>query len=220
MSQFADNDFAEAKAASSVTLESPCCAMRVPNAVISQWLVDTGCGHDLVDKRESESIHRWKVTAEEPQTFHTAGGPVEATEQMPMFLQDLGATIKPWILDDTPSVLSVGRRCQAEGWAFYWPPWSANPIFVDPQGRKHILEAEGYVPYLRPKLPVIAAAVMQGSGTYGAATGAVCCAMPECAAPGPSSSSGSADAQDAAEQSDGEDIEEYDHRGMCEQDLR
>ena len=135
---------------------------------------------------------------------------MEATEQMPMFLRDISATISPWILDDTPNVLSVGRRCQEEGWAFYWPPYSANPIFIDPQGRKHILESEGFVPYLRPRMPVIAAAVMQaGGGTSGAATSAVCCAMP--AAPA---------GQASGEESDGEEIDEYDHRGMCERDLR
>ena len=111
--------------------------------------------------------------------------------------------------------LSVGRRCQEEGWGFYWPPWSASPIFIDPQGNKHYLVTDGFIPYLRSNIPVVAAAVMMEGGCAPgtAAIQATCCAMPEIAAPGKS-------VNEESDEGEKEEIEEFDHRGMCERDLR
>ena len=33
---------------------------------------------------------------------------------------------EPYILDSTPDVLSIGRRCVEDGYAFYWEPYSLH----------------------------------------------------------------------------------------------
>ena len=39
------------------------------------WLVDTGCGYDLVSKREVALMKRFVEKAKHTITFHTANGP-------------------------------------------------------------------------------------------------------------------------------------------------
>jgi hypothetical protein len=40
--------------------------------MVKEWLVDTGCGYDLVSKRETGLIKRFVSKAKVPITFHTA----------------------------------------------------------------------------------------------------------------------------------------------------
>ena len=40
--------------------------------MVKMWLVDTGCGYDLVSRRETTLIKRFVSKAKVPITFHTA----------------------------------------------------------------------------------------------------------------------------------------------------
>ena len=51
------------------------------------------------------------------------------------------------VLPDTPTVLSIGRRCMEHGYGFWWEPYGL-PILILPDGRYIILEVDGYIPYL------------------------------------------------------------------------
>ena len=42
---------------------------------VKMWLVDSGCGYDLVSKRETAMIKHVVSKAQVPITFHTANGP-------------------------------------------------------------------------------------------------------------------------------------------------
>ena len=33
----------------------------------------------------------------------------------------------------SPDVLTIGGRCELEGYAFYWPPYSQNPCVIPPE---------------------------------------------------------------------------------------
>ena len=48
-------------------------------------------------------------------------------------------------MEQTPAVLSVGRRCMQEGYAFHWLP-RKPPYFLKPNGEKILCEAHAYVP--------------------------------------------------------------------------
>ncbi len=39
-------------------------------------------------------------------------------------------TIEPYVLDESPDVISIGRRCRKYGYGFYWNPFSREPYFV------------------------------------------------------------------------------------------
>ena len=60
------------------------------------------------------------------------------------------------MLDSTPPVLTVGRRCQERGYAFHWPPYG-HPRLVRPNGKDVPLSVDHYVPYIIPDvaLPVM-----------------------------------------------------------------
>ncbi len=49
-----------------------------------------------------------------------------------MQIEPLGDNTEPYILDDTPDVLSFGRRCQLDGYGFLWEAFSSEPYFIAP----------------------------------------------------------------------------------------
>ena len=90
--------------------------------------------------------------------FDTAGGEVPARDVIPLFLPHMQQHIRPYVLDSTPKVLSIGARCQQMGWWFVWEPWSNTPYFIDAAGRKIELVVEGNIPYLKTSTPAMASA--------------------------------------------------------------
>ena len=138
-----------------------------------------------------------------------------------MYIPDIQDKVEPSVIDSTPNVLSVGKRCQSMGWGFYWRPWSAHPIFVDPNGRVIVLNTEGFIPYLQTKSTAVAATPTLGrSLTESEATPAQSSTTDTytCAQLKATPLAANKEAQE--EESDGEEIQEFDTRGMCERDLR
>ncbi|CAE7336630.1 unnamed protein product [Symbiodinium sp. KB8] len=68
------------------------------------------------------------------------------------FLMDTGCVItepiNAYVLDDTPSVLSLGKRCMKQGYGFVWPPGD-NPFMINPDGKRISLFVNGDIPYVR-----------------------------------------------------------------------
>eukprot|EP00972_Heterocapsa_arctica_P083954 12368317-Heterocapsa_arctica.AAC.1 len=71
--------------------------------------------------------------------FQTANGCTFSTHSAPMRIQELDEEIFPYVLKDTPAVLSVGDRTMNKGYTFVWLAYS-NPYFVTPNGYKVELE--------------------------------------------------------------------------------
>ena len=61
---------------------------------------------------------------------------------------ELGEVAEPYILDNTPDVLSIGRRCVEDGYSFNWKPYSLHPTITTPDGRVVELTSRDCVPYL------------------------------------------------------------------------
>ena len=76
----------------------------------------------------------------------------------------LGDDINPYVLDDSPAVVSVGQRCIDAGWSFHWPAYS-RPYFKKPDGTKVKLEVDDYVPYLPSTTGVAMSAIGQPYGS-------------------------------------------------------
>ena len=53
------------------------------------------------------------------------------------------------MLDSTPSLLSLGKRCLELGYRFVWEPF-CKPEFFDPDKRKIPIEVINIIPYLTP----------------------------------------------------------------------
>jgi hypothetical protein len=135
-------------------------AKRKHVELIQTWLVDIGCGHDLISKRDLKNVFIRLVKAESPLTFNTANGKTTAKELAPLYCSELKEELLPHVLESTPPVLSVGRRCMEMGYSFVWLS-DQDPYFVCPDGMIVELEVRDNIPYLQagskdaaPKLAV------------------------------------------------------------------
>ncbi len=43
---------------------------------------------------------------------------------VPQQIGELGEVAEPYVLDSSPDVLSIGRRCVQQGYAIRWEPYS------------------------------------------------------------------------------------------------
>ena len=62
-----------------------------------------------------------------------------------MQVSALGEVVSPGVLNNTPAVLSIGRRCMDEGYLLRWKA-GQNPFLITPAGKKVVFEVDGYVP--------------------------------------------------------------------------
>ncbi len=63
----------------------------------------------------------------------TANDLVSGDMVVPQQIGELGEVAEPCVLDGTPDVLSIGRRCVEDGYTFVWKPYSLNPSTYDPK---------------------------------------------------------------------------------------
>ena len=75
--------------------------------------------------------------------FQTANGSTSTSDVAEIVVDELDETVKPFVLDETPAVLSIGRRCMKTGYAFHWMPGKL-PFMV---GFVH-LQVKDDIPYL------------------------------------------------------------------------
>ena len=129
--------------------------------------MDTGSGYDLVARNEVPSVLMgFARHADEPLELHTANGATLADEVVDLQVGPLLEVVSPLLLDSTPAVLSIGRRCMKDGYGFHWEPF-ARPYVITPQGCKVTLEVEGDVPYLNESAPVVVCPASGSSGSSG-----------------------------------------------------
>eukprot|EP00974_Lingulodinium_polyedra_P096382 9343424-Lingulodinium_polyedra.AAC.1 len=71
------------------------------------WLIDSGCGHDLITKSDAQKLKRFIRRASEAVNFRTANGLTRATEFVKLLVKEFGTEVEPYIIDGTPNVLSI-----------------------------------------------------------------------------------------------------------------
>eukprot|EP00974_Lingulodinium_polyedra_P006148 581402-Lingulodinium_polyedra.AAC.1 len=55
-----------------------------PSSRVRLWLIDAGCGHDLVTKSEAQKMKEFVRRASVPMSFNTANGLTHADEVLPV----------------------------------------------------------------------------------------------------------------------------------------
>ena len=112
-----------------------------------KWLMDTGCGHDLIGRAKAKSLGVDIVKDDDEIVFQTANGSTSTSDVAKIVVDELDETVEPHVLDETRTVLSTGRRCMKMGYAFHWMPGKL-PFMVTPkQGFVH-LQVKDDTPYL------------------------------------------------------------------------
>ena len=119
---------------------------------VRYWLQDTGCPVDLANRKSlPPKLVPHIKESEEPQNFDTANGPLPASQQVEMQVEGVPDNVRPYVLEDSPDVMTIGRRCVRLGYGFHWNPWSTKPYYDLPKklgGGKLQLVSIGDVPYL------------------------------------------------------------------------
>ena len=83
--------------------------------------MDSGCGHDIISRGSMTKQQKGITTeAADPIVFETANGSVETDKTCPLHVPALGEEyqIDPYVLPDTPDVLTIGGRCELAGLRF------------------------------------------------------------------------------------------------------
>ena len=111
-----------------------------------EWIADTGGAQDLISKDDLGNLRSY--TAPHPINIITASGPSSADVQADIKVPSLGVTSTPYVLPNTPSVLTVGYRCVEEGFDLIWRAYQ-RPFFRDSKGNKTYMDVRDYVPYLK-----------------------------------------------------------------------
>ena len=115
-----------------------------------RWIMDTGSGYDIVDSADLPNDWDDMIHASEDAglCLQTAGGPTSIDQEAEVQIGPFLEVARPLILEGSPSVLSVGRRCMLDGYSFHWEPFR-NPYMETPDGDRVELEVDGFIPYLR-----------------------------------------------------------------------
>ena len=119
------------------------------------WLVDTGSGQDLISEGMLKSAKaKNRRLSDTPICLATANGSTRADEVADVTVDALHQDFTPYILDETPPVLSVGVRCMEQGYSFVWPA-DSRPYFIRPDHKVIELKIDGWVPVIDPSCKVI-----------------------------------------------------------------
>ena len=114
----------------------------------NRWIIDSGATYDLVAQKDLTTYYQSLIyNTDEKIEMDTANGVIESAKMVDIPSKTLGEDINPYILPETPAVISLGRKCCVHGWSFYWPPYG-SPILTSPGGAKTALDVVNCVPYL------------------------------------------------------------------------
>ena len=116
--------------------------------MLDLWLVDTGCGHDLVSNTNVKLSGGETRRLEKAVIFQIANGDTPSTHVAPISFRGLNETIEPYVLKETPSVISFGDRTMNKGCSFVWKA-GCNPYLITPDEKIITFEVIRDISHLR-----------------------------------------------------------------------
>ena len=108
-----------------------------------RFIMDSGSGHDLisstrVDRMDIDTYQSDRVN------FHTANGITSTTTMVELDFDTFNDPARAHVLEDTPSVLSLGKRCMEQGYTFVWPS-GREPYMINSEGDKIKMEVHDLI---------------------------------------------------------------------------
>ncbi len=86
---------------------------------VRRWLVDTGCPFDLIARRELDGNEADFIKkASKYVRMATPNGIVDADRMITFRVPSLGDPIDAYVMESTPTVISIGCRCMTLGYTF------------------------------------------------------------------------------------------------------
>ena len=111
-----------------------------------RFIMDSGSGHDLISAKK---IDRMDLPTYDDVVvnFHTANGVTSSTKRSDIKFEAFDEPAQAHILEDTPSVMSMGKRCVDLRYSFIWPS-GKTPYMIDPNGDIIEMTVRDYIPYI------------------------------------------------------------------------
>ena len=116
---------------------------------VRRLMLDSGCGIDLIGMHDLSVEERKLVSAYQELLLRTANGKTSTKGLARLKVDGITELIEAYVLENTPSLLSLGKRCMEHGYRFSWEPYQIPRLF-DPRGREIKLELINNIPYLLP----------------------------------------------------------------------
>lgn len=112
--------------------------------VARRWMLDSGCGRDLVPYEKAKNYTLNVV----PLTLHTANDATTSTKYLPAYAQALDDDLADlYVMKSAPGLLSMGMRCQRRRFSLIWITGFV-PCMVTPSKRIVPLDVIHDIPYL------------------------------------------------------------------------
>eukprot|EP00434_Breviolum_minutum_P024742 symbB.v1.2.021852.t1/scaffold1913.1/size122320/8 len=111
----------------------------------AKFIMDTGCGYDLISHRKARELDLDTYEGEDRMVFMTANGITETRTITDCSVDSFEEDPKPFVLDQTPAVFSVGMRCMKQGYTFVWPP-GEQPFMINKDGMRIDLHSRFCLP--------------------------------------------------------------------------
>ena len=111
-----------------------------------RFIMDSGSGHDLISAKKIDRMDM-PTYDDVVVNFHTANGVTSSTKRFDIKFEAFDEPAQAHILEDTPSVMSMGKRCVDLGSSFIWPP-GKTPYMIDPNGDIIEMTVRDYIPYI------------------------------------------------------------------------
>ena len=116
---------------------------------VRRLMLDSGCGIDLIGMHDLSVEERKLISAYQELLLRTANGKTSTKGLARLKVDGITELIEAYVLENTPSLLSLGKRCMEHGYCFTWEPFQIPRLF-DPKGREIKLELINNIPYLLP----------------------------------------------------------------------
>ena len=130
-----DEELVEHKSEGSLRKSKNIMCISLPvQAKDRRFILDSGSGHGLISARKAERMN-------------LANGSTATNKEAEIDLGTFDLTSQAHVLDDTPSVMSLGKRCLEEGYSFVWPSGKI-PFMITKLGSRIDLTIHDNIPYV------------------------------------------------------------------------
>ena len=113
-----------------------------------RFIMDTGCGHDLISREKVNAMGLTTKEGPKSVSFMTANGVTSTSEMVDINVDELPMMSEAHVLESTPSVFSIGKRCMEQGYSFIWPA-NQLPYLIDQNANKIPLSVHDNIPYIK-----------------------------------------------------------------------